>query len=66
MKCKNDFNVSIKVDNDKKLLKGLFLLATLGIRVNCANDDFFISLSFDRNPVNIINYLINVCVRATQ
>lgn len=59
-KCENDFNINIKIDNDNDdILKGLFLLTTLGIRVNCINDNFYISLSFDRNPINIVNYLIN-------
>lgn len=56
-KCENDFNISIKVDNTKECLKGLFMLTTLGVRVNCVNNIFYISISFDRNPLGIINYL---------
>lgn len=47
------------MDNDKKLFKGLFLLTTFGIKVNCINDYFYISISFDRNPLNIVNYILN-------
>lgn len=58
-KCENEFNINIKVDNNKEILKGLFLLSTLGTRVNCINGDFYITLNFGRDPFEIVKYLIN-------
>lgn len=58
-KCENEFCMSIKIDNTKENLIGLFLLSTLGCRINCINDNFYITFIINKNPTEVINYFYN-------